>query len=189
MIGNTMFKSARVALAAAAVLSLGTLTACGSSANTVTPAAESAAPTTSEAAAPAAPKSSGTFADTITFPDGVSVKVKPAVVPAGQYANNAVEGKIVTFDVTVKNGSKEDLNAALMSSPKVTYGADGTAAEIASDHESKIGASFFSTILPGETQTIKVGYGIPAAAHKDVRVEIMAPNFSDKPAIFKGAVK
>ncbi|PNH86079.1 hypothetical protein [Arthrobacter sp. AFG20] len=181
-----MFK--KIALAAVVVVAMGSLTACGSSENTVSSAGGSSAAAVETTAAPAA-KTSGTFADTITFPSGVSVKVKPAVVTAGQYASGAVEGKIVTFDITVKNGSKEDLNAALMSVPKVTYGADGTAAQIASDFEAKIGGSVLSTVLPGETQTAKVGYGIPAASFKDVRVEIMAPSFSDKPAIFKGAVK
>jgi hypothetical protein len=179
----------KLAHARAVVVATGYLAAGGSSGNTVSANAGSSSATAAETSAAPVAKSSGTFADTITFPSGVSVKVKPSVVTAGQYASGAVEGKIVTFDISVKNGSKEDLNAALMSVPKVTYGGEGTTAQIASDFEAKIGGSMLSTILPGETQTAKVGYGIPAAGFKDVRVEIMAPSFSDKPAIFKGAVK
>jgi hypothetical protein len=181
--------SARSALAVAAILALGSVTACGSSSNTVTPGSTAPAAPASSAAAPAPEaKTNGVFGDTITFPSGIAVKVTPAVVPAAQYAYGAVEGKIVTFDVSVTNGSKEEINGALMGSPKVTYGAQGTAAQSANDIQAGIGAAYLSTILPGETQTVKVGFGIPAAGFADVRVEIMAPNFTDKAAIFKGPV-
>jgi len=180
-------KFAWPALAASAVLAL-SLTACGG-ANTVTPAAPAASEAASAAAeTPAASKLSGTFADTITFPSGVAVTVKPAVVTAAQYAAGAVEGNIVTFDISVTNGSKESVNGALMSFPKVSYGAQGTKAQTATDIQAGIGAASFSEILPGETSTVKVGYGIPSASYGDVRVEITAPNMMDKPAIFKGAV-
>lgn len=182
--GISLSKFAWPALAASAALAL-SLTACGGSSNTVTPAAPAAS---ASSAAPAENKLSGTFSDTITFPGGVAVTVKPAVVTADQYAAGAVEGKIVTFDISVTNGGKEDVNGAMMSFPKVSYGAQGTKAQTATDIQAGIGASSFSTILPGETSTVKVGYGIPAANFGDVRVEISSPSFSDKPAIFKGAV-
>jgi hypothetical protein len=184
--GISLPKFAWTALAASAALAL-SLTACGGANNTVSSgAASAAAPAAAETSA--APKLSGTFADTITFPSGVAVTVKPAVVPAAQYAAGAVEGKIVTFDITVTNGGKESVNGAMMSYPNVSYGAQGTKAQNATDVQAGIGASSFSTILPGETSTVKVGYGIPAAGFADVRVEIAAPNMMDKPAIFKGAV-
>ena len=183
-----MSKSVRSALAVAAVLALGSLTACGASSNSVTPAAAGSAAPAASAEAPAA-KTSGAFGDTITFPSGVAVKVSPAViVPAAQYAYGAVEGQIVTFDLSVTNGGKEEINGALMGFPKVTYSAQGTAAPTANDIQAGIGASSLSTILPGETQTVKLGYGIPAAGFPEVRMEVTGPTFTEKAAIFKGAI-
>ena len=75
-----------------------------------------------------------------------------------------------------------------MGFPKVTYSAQGTAAPTANDIQAGIGASSLSTILPGETQTVKLGYGIPAAGFPEVRMEVTGPTFTEKAAIFKGAI-
>lgn len=183
-----MFKS-RYALSAAAVIAVVALTGCGSSGNTVTSGSDASAAPAAAAETPAAAKTTGTFGDTITFPNGVAVTVsKAVVVPAAQYAAGAVEGQIVTFDLSVKNGGTEDFAAALMGFPKVTVGAQGTQVQNATDINAGIGSGTFSTILPGETQTVKLGYGIPAAEFGDVRMEVTGPTFSDKPAIFKGAI-
>lgn len=197
----------KVALAtASAALALGSLTACGGESNTVTPGVDTPAATTPapapEATTPAPEpttptptptptvKTSGAFGDTITFPSGVSVTVsKPTVVPAAQYASGAVEGKIVVFSMSVINKSKEPVDAVTMGYPRVRYGAKGTEAQDANDLDAGIGAGGLSTILPGETQTIKLGYGIPAAGYSVVRMEVTGPSYSDKPAIFQGAVK
>lgn len=183
----------RLALAAA-VVAVGTLTACGSSSgNTVTPGTAEAPPAASSET-PAAPtpevKLSGAFGDTITFPSGVTVKAaQPVAVPAAQYAAGGVEGKIVTIDLSVTNNSKEPIQGGMMGFPNVRYGANGTSAQSATDIQAGIGAGSFSTILPGETQTVKLGYGIPTAEFGNVRMEVNGPTYNDKPAIFKGAVQ
>lgn len=129
--------------------------------------------------------SSAPLGGTITFPSGVKVSVSPPeVVPGGQYAFNAVEGNITLFTVTVTNEGTEPVNGFTMAYPRVTYGATGTEAQRANND--KFGAGTLSTILPGETQTVKVGFGIPQAELPSVRVELMGPSYSDFPAIFKG---
>jgi len=170
-----------IAALAASVALAATLAAC--SGNTV----EAPAPAPSQSQAqPAAPTqgTSSAFGGAVTFPGGVKVSVsKPELVPGGQYAYGAVEGKITTFTITVTNGSDQPINGGLMGFPQVTYGAKGTKASNANNES--IGANFLSTILPGETQSAKVGYGVPPAELATVRVEVMGPNIADLPAVFK----
>jgi len=131
---------------------------------------------------------SAIFGDKAIFKDGVEISVNaPSLVTAGQYASGAVEGKIAIFEVTVTNGSSSEVDGALMSWPEITYGASGKKAGKATDLVEKIGLEFFSTILPGEKQTIKVGAGIPPAEIGTARIEVKGPSFSDKPAIFKAS--
>ncbi|MFJ6378358.1 hypothetical protein ACIQH9_21880 [Pseudarthrobacter oxydans] len=121
---------------------------------------------------------------TITFPSGVKVSVSPPeVVPGGQYAYGAVEGNIPLFTVTVVNEGTEPVNGFTMAYPRVTYGATGTEAQRANNEN--VGGGTLSTILPGETQSVKVGFGIPQVELPSVRVEVMGPSYSDFPAIFK----
>ncbi len=184
-----MFKTTHATLALAAVVALGGLTACGAPANTVSSGSDTSAAAPAASAAPAA-KTTGAFGDTITYPNGVAVTIsKATVVPAASYAFGAVEGQIATFDLIVTNGGKEEINGALMGYPKVTSGAKGTPIQNATDIQAGIGGSSLSTILPGETQTLKLGYGIPAAEFGDVRMEVTGPTFTEKSAIFKGAIQ
>ena len=174
---------------AAAVLVTAALAMTGCSGQTVSapPQASQAAATTPSAAAKPA-STEAAFGGTVTYDKGVSVSVTAAAVPASQYAAGAVEGKIVVVTLKITNGSSEAFNGALMSVPKVTYGADGVAAPTAVDSGHTMALA--STINPGETQTATSTYGIPSAAYGTVRVEVTGPNaFSDKPAIFKGAVQ
>jgi hypothetical protein len=128
---------------------------------------------------------SAALGGTIKFPSGVKVSVSPPeVVPGGQYAYNAVEGNITLFTVTVTNEGTQPVNGFSMAYPRVTYGATGTEAQRANND--KIGGGSLSTILPGETQSVKVGFGIPQAELPTVRVEVNGPEYSDFPAIFKG---
>lgn len=190
----------KLALSSACLALAVGVTACQGEPNTITeggdtPTAQAEAtsvtptPTVTPPATPTPTvKLSGAFGDTITFPSGVAVKVsQPVAVAADQYAYNAVEGRIVVVEIAVTNGSKEPLDGSLMGYPTVRYSAKGIEARSAND--ATIGSDSFSTILPGETQTVKEGYGIPAAGFADVRVEIRGPSLEDRPAIFKGAVK
>lgn len=134
---------------------------------------------------------SAAFGGTVTYDSGVKVTVKSdGFQPVSQYAAGAVDGKAAVFELTVVNGSNKELEAGLMSMPKVTVGAKNTQATPVTDMEAKLGMDMLSTILPGETQTVKFGAGIAAADAAAVRVEVSGPNpFTDKDAIFKGAVK
>jgi len=170
-----------IAALAASVVLAASLAACsGNTVEAPTPApnqsqAEPAAPTQGTVAA---------FGGALTFPSRVKVSVaKPQVIPGGQYAYGAIEGKITVLTITVTNGSDQPVNATLMGVPKVTYGSNGASASIASNEA--VGSSVLSTILPGETQSVKVGYGVPPAQVATVRVEVMSPNIADLPAVFK----
>lgn len=181
---------------AAAAVAIGSLSACGGS-NTVTPGPTTlptgAGPEPTQTTATPTPqaKTSGAFGDTITFPSAIAVRVSSGkVVPASESGLGAVEGKIVVFDVAVTNVGTEPINASMMGTPKVSYGAQGIQAESVYDSAALGGSGGnFSTILPGETQTVAEAYGIPSASFGDVRMEVSSPNYSDPPAIFKGAVQ
>ncbi|WNN94005.1 hypothetical protein SEA_NITRO_49 [Arthrobacter phage Nitro] len=194
-------------LALAATLALGSLTACGASSNTITPG-ETAEPAASVPATTPAPEttpllppvpapaptvaavSAPKFGDTVTFPSGVAVKLgKPVIVTAEPTAYGAVDGKIVAFELVVTNKSSQPIEGVLLGHPQVRYGAKGTQAQNAVDFRAGLGPASLSAILPGETQSVKLGYGIPPASFGDVRVEVNGPEYTDTPAIFKGAVK
>lgn len=184
--GDIMKKSLLALPFAAALL----LTACGSN-----PAPTAGGPEANQGATSAAPTSaapadrSAAIGGTVTYETGIAVTVKSlGFKPVGQYAVNAVEGQGAAFEITVKNGSDKELSASLMSFPKITYGETNTSTQLVIDSANNIGMQSFNTLLPGESQSVAVHAGIPAASAGVVRVEIAAPSFSDKPAIFKGAV-
>jgi len=180
-------KKALFALPVAALL----LAGCSSPAPSVSNGGDAAKPA-AEATTPAPPADrSAKFGDTVTYDDGVKITLKSlGFVKTSQYAVGAVEGQAAVFELTVVNGGKTELNASMMSFAKISYGANNKKATSVGDAEQQIGSETLSTILPGETQTVKVGAGVPKASASAVRVEISGPNsFTDKPAIFKGAVK
>jgi len=107
-------------------------------------------------------------------------------VPTTQGALGAVDNRAAVIIMAVTAGSQE-IDAGLMGLPIVKVGATGKEVEKVYDSES-LGMDSLSTILPGETQTIKIGYGMTAAQAKDVRVEVGGPSYEDRPAIFKGAI-
>ncbi|MHA7178335.1 hypothetical protein ACX80D_16990 [Arthrobacter sp. Sr24] len=180
-----------VALPLAALL----LAGCSSAAPTVdsVAGADSAVNQAEKPAAKVAEKladRSAAMGGTVTYESGVKVTVTSlGLQPVSQYAYGAVEGQAAVFELTIMNGSQEDLEAALMSMPKVTVGEKNTQVDSVTDMENNIGGGLLSTILPGETQTMKFGAGITAADAGAVRVEVDGPNFiTDKSAIFKGAL-
>ncbi|MEV8143510.1 hypothetical protein [Specibacter sp. NPDC078709] len=184
-------KKLLVALPLAALL----LAGCSSAAPTVDSlaGADSAVNQAEKPAAETAEKPadrSAALGETVTYESGVKVTVTSlGFQSVGEYAHGAIEGQAAVFELTVMNGSDEDLEAALMSLPKVTVGETNAQTESVTDMDSDLGLNMLSTILPGETQTVKFGAGIAAADAGAVRVEISGPNmFTDKAAIFKGAL-
>jgi hypothetical protein len=176
-------KKALIVVPIAALL----LAGCSSTAPSVSPTGDSTAPASQTSAAPA--DRSAKFGESVTYDSGVKVTLKSlGFTKVGQYAAGAINGQAAVFELTVQNGGKEELNAALMSLAKVSYGANNAKAASVVDSENGIGMEMLSTILPGETQTTKIAAAVPAASAKTVRVEVTGPTFSDKPAIFKGAV-
>lgn len=181
-------KKALLVLPVAALL----LAGCSSPAPSVSSGKETQAAAAGGAAATPAAASdrSAALGETVTYESGVKVTVKSlGFQPVGQYASGAIEGQAAVFELTVENGGKEELNAALMSLPKVTHGASNVKADSVIDSSAGLGMDMLSTILPGETQQAKVAAAIPAADAGAVRVEVSGPSaFTDKPAIFKGAL-
>lgn len=180
------------ALAASAAL-IASLAACGSS-NTIQPAksAQPAAATQAPAQAPStqapAPQGVAKFGESVKFPNGVSVTSTATVKKAGEDPNNAIDGQIVIVTTSVTNGSPAAFNAFMTSYPEVTYGAKGLKASSAWDATTDVGSPI-GNLLPGETQTVVNGFGVPAADLGDVRVEYSGPTYKDQPAVFRGAVK
>jgi hypothetical protein len=174
----------------AAVLAVG-LAAC--SANTLTPPPSQVPGHSTVAAQPpsaALPSTATpTWGDKVTFPGGLAVTaVYDGTVAASDTAANATTGRVATWSVTVTNGSNAPVDGALLSSPTATYGAQGQQVQSVFDTEQGIGG-FLTTINPGESQTVKIGFSIPAAGASQVRLEFTAPSFTDAPAVFKGAVQ
>lgn len=159
------------------------LTGCSTTPPSVSKATDE--PASVGAATPAASRVA-TFGDTVTYSNGVAVTVTAKTIDAGQYAYGAIDGKITVVSIAITNGSKEEINGALMSLPNVSYGETGKKADIATDTSVKFDVA--STILAGETKTVQSGHGIPVAELANVRVEVNAPDFKEKAAIFKGAV-
>lgn len=186
---------------AALATAIAVLTACSGPAPTVEPGADTPAVTSPVAPAPVTPTTavattttaepaprdrSAKFGDTVTFEDGTKVKVKSGgFIQAGQYDIGAVEGRIAVIVMSVTAGTKE-INASGMSYPRVRVGAAGRAVQ--SVTSSELRSDSLSTILPGETQTVELGFAIAAADAKNVRVEVDSPDLASPPAIFKGAI-
>lgn len=124
---------------------------------------------------------------TAIYEDGIKLTViTGGFLPISEFAN--VPGdKAAAFQITVENTSDTEFDAALMSFPKVTYGASNTEAKQVFDDTFTFQS--FSTILPGEKQIIQAAYDIPAAEADNVRVEMRGTTYGGQKAIFKGAIK
>lgn len=177
------------------------LTACSNPAPTVEPATNTPAESTPVAPAPVTPTTAvatatptptqanraAKFGDTVTFEDGTKVKVTPGgFVPTDrEYAIDAVEGRAAIIVLAVTAGTVE-IDGSSMSSPTVTVGVAGK--PVKQVYSGGPDSESLTTILPGETQTIRIGYGIASADAKNVRVEVRGPDYSFRPAIFEGAI-
>lgn len=177
-------------LAASALIAAAGLAGCAG--NTVTPApsashASAPAPTATPSATPTAKQA--TWGDKVTFPGGVSITAAyDGTVAASESAANATTGRVATWSVTVTNGSGQPVNGGLISSPTATYGAQGQQVQQVFDTEQGIGG-FMTTINPGESQTVKIGFSIPPEGASLVRLEFQPLSYTDAPAVFKGAVQ
>lgn len=185
-------KKAFTAVAAA----IAALTACSGSAPTVEPATNTPAESSPLAPAPVTPTTAtatptqttraAKFGDTVTFNDGTKVKVTSGgFMPVEPSALDAVEGRAAVIVLAVTAGTQE-IDAGTMDLLNVRVGPTGK--PVNKVYSSELGNESLTTILPGETQTVRIGYGIRAADAKDVRVEVDGPSYDDRPAIFRGAI-
>lgn len=121
------------------------------------------------AASSSAPSDQAKFGNTATFDSGVAVTVKAATYKAGKYATT-LTGKPknpMLFTITVKNGSTENLEAAMISTT-VTSGSEESSAIV--DIEKKVTGMSTATVLPGKSLTYTVAYDVKDP--KDVQMDV-----------------
>ncbi|MBO0907075.1 hypothetical protein [Arthrobacter sunyaminii] len=210
---NVMKKS----LTALALAGLLGMTACsaeaakGEAANTpATETATASSEPTESSSAPSKPKESSSaspsasetkskdlqdelaaFGEEWTYEDGLTVKVSYlGGATASQYASGAeaTGGQLRLFEVSITNNSGEIFDPAMFNA-SVNYGAEGTAGKRVFDTGSGLEGQFQGKILPGGTQTVKMGYAVPNDAPLDLLVTT-SPSWDHEEKLFHGeAVK
>lgn len=210
---NVMKKS----LTALALAGLLGMTACsadaakGEAANTpATETATASSEPTESSSAPSKPKESSSaspsasetkskdlqdelaaFGEEWTYEDGLTVKVSYlGGATASQYASGAeaTGGQLRLFEVSITNNSEEIFDPAMFNA-SVNYGAEGTAGKRVFDTGSGLEGQFQGKILPGGTQTVKMGYAVPNDAPLDLLVTT-SPSWDHEEKLFHGeAVK
>ncbi|MBO0895421.1 hypothetical protein [Arthrobacter sunyaminii] len=210
---NVMKKS----LTALALAGLLGMTACsadaakGEAANTpATETATASSEPTESSSAPSKPKESSSaspsasetkskdlqdelaaFGEEWTYEDGLTVKVSYlGGATASQYASGAeaTGGQLRLFEVSITNNSEEIFDPAMFNA-SVNYGAEGTAGKRVFDTGSGLEGQFQGKILPGGTQTVKMGYAVPNDAPLDLLMTT-SPSWDHEEKLFHGeAVK
>lgn len=130
---------------------------------------------------------SASFGETVRYDNGVEITMTSlGWHPTNPGEPGAVEGQLAEFEIAVFNGSKEPLNAGLLSAPIITYGQDNKQTNAARDQSYKPIRSYFGEIPVGDRQTIHVNCGLPSAGAGDVRAQLLGPDFGK--LVFKGAL-
>jgi ABC-type phosphate transport system substrate-binding protein len=188
----------KVILTTAGLLAIIGLAGCGGSPQPAAVTHETTGPAASAVQPPAATVATPTptaspihqLGEKVTFPDGVALTVSYAnTVQAGQYDYGAAaDGTISLFTITVTNNGTKEFDGSTFMGAQVTYGPQGLPAQDAVTEGVK---GNLATIDPGGTQTISVGYGIPAAAGTTVRFQFMDPisPVMGDPVIIKGTIR
>ncbi|MDK1358728.1 hypothetical protein QNO00_00395 [Arthrobacter sp. zg-Y1219] len=131
------------------------------------------------------------FGEEWTYEDGLTVKVSYlGGATASQYASGAeaTGGQLRLFEVSITNNSEEIFDPAMFNA-SVNYGAEGTAGKRVFDTGSGLEGQFQGKILPGGTQTVKMGYAVPNDAPLDLLVTT-SPSWDHEEKLFHGeAVK
>lgn len=180
------------ALAALPILALG-LAACDDDKGTVTPAqSEAAAVAEAETDTEVATEEEGaadsaadevtttnpTFGDTYTWPDGLAVTIsEPADFTPTENAAGQVEGQAnLAYDITVTNGTSEDIDAAMIT---LTVSSGGQQSGPIFDTEGGTEMPT-ATILPGKSLTWKVVYSVADPSDVQITVDNVIDFDSDK---------
>lgn len=149
------------------------ITGCATESGTVTKndgtQSEAAVETVTETEQSAEPESSNPhFGDTYTWPDGLEVTIsQPVEYTPSEYAVGAVEGETaLAYDVTITNGTKEDVESLGINFTVASGGQEGTAI-----FDTDGGVEMpTSTILPGKSLTWKIAYSV--ADPTDVQISV-----------------
>ncbi|WP_029253924.1 DUF4190 domain-containing protein [Paraoerskovia marina] len=141
------------------------------------PAAEDA-PAEEAADAGAGSSSVAGFSDTFMYTDGLEVSVTaPEAFTPGEYSSYATEdGTAVTFEVTVTNGTTENLEGSYIYTEVSSAGRD--AVKIYDDGVDNGGSG---TILPGKSHTFSIAFAVQDV--DDLQIEV-SPDFAYDTAIF-----
>jgi hypothetical protein len=130
---------------------------------------------------PAADDTNAAFGDAVTYIDGVSISVStPAEFTPSQYAAGAEQAHNVVFNITITNGSEENLQPTVYT--RVSSG--GVEASSIFDVDNDLSGGPSTVILPDGTVTWKEAYSI---ADLDSIIVQVAPSFDYDDSIFTNA--
>lgn len=144
------------------------LSGCASESGTVTKNDTPQSAATVEETPAEAESTTPTFGDTYTWPDGLAVTIsEPADFAPSEYAAGQVEGEpALSYDVTVTNGTDEDVEAVAIN---LTVSSAGKQASPIFDSAGGTDMPT-ATILPGKSLTWKVAYSV--ADPTDVQITV-----------------
>lgn len=127
------------------------------------------------------------FGEEWTYEDGLTVKVSYlGGETASEYASGAeaTEGQLRLFEVSITNNSEEIFDPAMFNA-SINYGAEGTAGKRVFDSAIGLDGQFQGKILPGGTQTVKMGYAVPNDAPLDLLMTT-SPSWDHDEKLFFG---
>lgn len=127
------------------------------------------------------------FGEEWTYEDGLTVKVSYlGSETASQYASGAeaTGGQMRLFEVSITNNSEEIFDPAMFNA-SLNYGAEGTAGKRVFDTGTGLEGQFQGKILPGGTQTVKMGYAVPNDAPLDLLMTT-SPSWDHAEKLFFG---
>lgn len=130
-----------------------------------------------------------TIGKSLTYKNGTIVRVVSAkVFSAGSYASGLVTGHKavkVTWTLENKTGETMDVSGA---QARLTYGADGTAAEPV--YTDGVGGMypFEGSLQNGKKKTAASAFSVPKAGLSKITVEV-EPEYDSQTAFFTGAAK
>lgn len=127
------------------------------------------------------------FGEEWTYDDGLTVKVSYlGGENASEYASGAEAsgGQLRLFEVSITNNSEEIFDPAMFNA-SINYGAEGTAGKRVFDSAIGLDGQFQGKILPGGTQTVKMGYAVPNDAPLDLLMTT-SPSWDHEEKLFFG---
>lgn len=173
----------KIATTLALILLAAFALACGSGGNDDPPSSD--LPGNNAADDSGAANSEADLKSTVTFADGIAVTIKDIKRgTSSQYVGNE---PMVTFKVSIKNGTDHDLDLALVT-VQCAIGADGDQSDTIIDPENDLDITINGAVKTGATKSGKFGCPMP----KDetaLQIEVsLNDSFDRSPAVFTGDV-